>query len=55
MGGVHFAERFGLLAGLSATALSMAGIQAIIGCSWLPGLRVWFQPDRGVLAVETFG
>lgn len=53
MGGVHFAERFGLLTGLSATALSMAGIQAIIGCSWLPGRRVWFQPDRGVLAVET--
>ena len=50
--GVQFVERVGLLPPAGAAALGAAGVDAIIGCSWLPSRRVWFMPQELQLAVE---
>jgi hypothetical protein len=50
--GVPLVERVGLLPGPSAACLGASGVDAILGCSWLPSRRVWFLPQELVLAVE---
>lgn len=52
LGSVQFEERCGLLTGVSATALTMFGVDAIIGCSWLPNRTVWYRPHAGELALS---
>ncbi len=50
--GVRFTERVGRLDGLAGFTLSAFGIDAIIGCSWLPSRRVWCQPSARKLFVS---
>lgn len=52
LGGVLFPERFGVLSGISAALLRTAGVDAIIGCSWLAARRVRFDPQAARLTVE---
>ena len=49
--GIRFEEQVGILTGAIAVACNMAGIEAIVGCSWLPTRRVWFRPAEGELFV----
>ena len=43
--GVRFRERFGFHQPLSERVLRPLGVDALIGCSWLPTRRVWFVPS----------
>jgi hypothetical protein len=52
LGSVRFEERCGLLTGMGASALAMFGVDAIIGCSWLPNRTVWYRPHAGQLGIS---
>ncbi len=52
LGALRVRERFGLLEGMPAMMLTSFGIDAIIGCSWLPGLRVWYRPSERTLIID---
>lgn len=51
MHGVQFQERVGVLTGMFAGMLGMVGVDAIVGCSWMPSRRVWFMPEQASFAV----
>lgn len=48
---VRFTERFGHDEPLSAAILRHVGVDGIVGCSWLPNRRVWFNPPAARIAV----
>lgn len=48
---IRFTERFGHHEPLSDAILRRVGVDGIVGCSWLPGRRVWFSPRTAQLAV----
>lgn len=48
---VRFRDRFGHHAPLSAQVLEPAGVDGVIGVSWLAKRRVWFAPTQGAMWV----
>ncbi len=44
LAGIQFNERVGRLPGAAAMLFRSNGIDAVIGCSWLPTRRVWYRP-----------
>ena len=52
LGAARFTERFGLLTGLTAAALKMVSIDALIGCSWLHTHTIWYQPGRRRISIS---
>jgi hypothetical protein len=51
-GGVKVTERVGMLGGKAQMMLGMIGVEAVIGCSWLPPFRVWFRPSRMEISLQ---
>jgi hypothetical protein len=49
IGSVRFTERCGLLSGIAKATLQLAGIDAILGCSWLRDRTIGYRPSEGAL------
>ncbi len=52
MNGIYFYERFGLLENnFLATYLAQMHIEAIVGVSWMPHRKIWFDPFEKALFI----